>query len=49
MEELILKFREWDSEWWKYDQFPNNTLKPKSVEDFIEELNTKYKVIKLEE
>lgn len=48
MEELILEFRNWDSLWWKYDMNPTSVKKPISLEDFIEELNTKYKVIKID-
>ena len=50
MEELIQEFREWNRSWDLYHLSLNKkqTLsKPISVDIFIEQLNLKYKIIKL--
>jgi len=40
---LIEEFRMWNSEWEKYDN-KESTKKPRSVDDFMDDINKKYVV-----
>ena len=46
MEELLQEFRNWNKDWNKYDKL-RKWDKPLSREDFVKELENKYKVTKL--
>ena len=47
LRELLEDVRVWNNEWeiWRLNINENNCIQPKNVDDFMNELNKKYKVV----